>query len=406
MAFELTEGQQKALQMVRDLQKMEGTVIGRIRGVAGTGKTTMIRVLGSEMGDMAIVAPTGKAALRVTEATGLDATTIHRWLYTPRTDPLSGMVRFTHKEVEDIKIPSSGLVVVEESSMVGEKMWADIYNFAAMMNLKILCVGDPFQLPPVEEGNDSSFGILLNDFPADLTADLTEITRQALDSPIIRASMMVRKGLLEEGIMELEQVPERRLLEEHQKMLEHDGVVICHKNASRHELNTRIRAFLKKPDNSIADGEPLLVLKNNYVLNRFNGEVLKFNSWDKLPSRQWEVYDRYRQRTDRTSYGIADVEGNKVGLAMGGVLGRLDLSWAPALEEVSRTACGKEYPFLMTNYGYTLTAHKSQGSEWKQALVVVEPSVRWNGTEGRRWVYTAITRAKERCKVVWNVKIT
>ena len=55
-------------------------------------------------------------------------------------------------------------------------------------------------------------------------------------------------------------------------------------------------------------------------------------------------------------------------------------------------------PFLHANWGYVYTTHKSQGSQWPSAMVVIEPSVRVRTTEGRRWLYTALTRAEKECK--------
>ena len=59
-------------------------------------------------------------------------------------------------------------------------------------------------------------------------------------------------------------------------------------------------------------------------------------------------------------------------------------------------------PFYMhASLGYTLTCHKSQGSEWPSSVIMMEPSVRIGTVEGRRWLYTALTRARERARVCW-----
>lgn len=407
MDFTPTDGQAKALVMVKELVKMphDRPRIGVLRGYAGTGKTTLIRVLGAELGELAIIAPTGKAAVRVTEATGLPASTVHRFIYAPREDPLSGKVTFSRRAIEEIHCPSSQLIVIEEASMVGEQMFEDIYSVALELGCHILCVGDPFQLPPVEvESKDKSvpFGLLLPNFKYDTQADLTEITRQALESPIIRASMKLRFGDAAEAVMEMPRVRPAEMLEKHLELLNTNGVVICHKNSSRHELNRRIREHKNLSKLTLHDGEPVLVLRNNYQLNRFNGEVLKFDGWVKTPGKQYEIYDRWRQSVDHASFGLATVEGGEeCGIVPKAVFGSLDSLSVSAIEQVARTALGPKVPYLHCSFGYTLTAHKSQGSEWKDVMVVVERSVQPYTKDGRRWLYTAVTRARENVSIVW-----
>lgn len=374
-----------------------------LRGFAGTGKTTMIKVLANEFGELAIIAPTGKASLRVKEATGLNASTIHRYIYSPREDPLSGNVKFSIKKIEEIHRPTSGLIVLEEASMVGALLWDDIYKVASDLGCHILIVGDPFQLPPVELEADKTerFGLLLPDFKFDYEANLTEITRQALENPIIRCSMMLRKGDAAEAIMGLPRIPAENLLNEHLAALKENGVVICHRNQTRQILNAKIRNHMNYGRNEVVDGEPLLVLRNNYSLNRFNGEILKFDGWKRPPGRQFEIYDRWRQSADRSAYGVAQVEGDVCSIATSALTGGLESVSVNAVEVVSKTAVGKDVPYLHCNFGYTLTAHKSQGSEWKKVVVVVENSVKPYTWDGARWLYTAVTRSREEVGIVW-----
>lgn len=405
MSFKLTDGQSKALEMAKALvcKPHDRPHIGVLRGVAGTGKTTMIRVLANELGELAIIAPTGKAAVRVTEATGLGASTVHRFIYTPHEDPLSGQVNFTRKSLEEMVAPASGVIVVEEASMVGKQMWEDIYHVAEQLRCHILAVGDPFQLPPVEDRLEDGvqFGLLLPNFKFDLQADLTEITRQALESPIIRASMKLRNGEAGEAVMELPRVPVAQMLDKHLELLDHNGVVICHRNASRFELNRRIRERKALSDKTVHEGEPLLVLRNNYQLQRFNGEVLRFDSWDKPPGKQWEIYDRWKQIAEHGAFGLGVVEGVKCGLVPKAIFGNLENIGVNSIEMVARAALGPDVPYLHCSFGYTLTAHKSQGSEWNDVMVVVERSVQPYTRDGCRWLYTAVTRAKENVSIVW-----
>jgi exodeoxyribonuclease-5 len=402
--FQLTPGQAQALEMVKRLVKEphDRPRVGVMRGVAGVGKTTLLKVFGHEVGGMAIIAPTGKAAVRVTEATGLPASTIHRYIYAPHEDPFTGEVTFRRKPRDEVKRPESGLIVVEESSMLNAETWQDIYDVAVDNECHVLCVGDPFQLPPVEvQDGAEPFGVLLPNFKFDMDTTLTEVTRQALESPIIRASMALRAGKIVDAVMDLPRVLGAQLLEHHVDTLAKDGVVICHRNKSRHELNRRIREHLKRPEKTLDDGEPLLVLRNNYQLMRFNGEVMRFDSWVKRPGNQREIYDPHKKTQDQAAFGLGLVEGEKAVLVPKAINGKLDHMGYGAMQAVAEDLFGSEYSYLHCGFGYTLTAHKSQGSEWKHVLVVVERSVQPYTKDGQRWLYTAVTRAREHVSLVW-----
>jgi len=364
----------------------------------------MIRVFGHEIGEMAIIAPTGKASVRVTEATGLPARTIHSFIYLPKQDPLSGEIRYQRKGVDDIERPDSGLIVVEEASMVGLQVWEDIVDVAKNLDCHILCVGDSFQLPPVQTDSSEPFGLLLPDFTFDLQSDLTEITRQALESPIIRAGARLREGNVLDAVMELPRVSTDKMLEKHLEILPKNGVAICHRNSSRLELNRRIREHKKLSDRSLHDGEPLLVLRNSYQLQRFNGEVLRFDEWKRSPGQQWKVWDHWKQQETSSSFGVGLVEGQECSLSPQAVFGRCENVGIAALELVSNFKIGRDIPYLHCSFGYTLTAHKCQGSEYSDVLVVIERSVQPFTLEGRRWIYTAVTRAKENVSIVWQPK--
>jgi exodeoxyribonuclease-5 len=408
MTFTPTPQQAEAIVMARTLVKQphDRPRVAVLAGYAGTGKTTLLRLLAQEIGGIAIVAPTGKAALRVKEATGLSASTIHRFIYKPFQDPLTGEVKFQRAPKQDMLIPDSRVIVVEEASMVGEELWNDLYDCANETECHLLCVGDPYQLPPVEPGKVDAepFGVLESNFRFDYRTDLTQVMRQALDSPIIRASMAIREGDVTTAVMELPRIRPQDLVQTQIDTIAGGGVVICHKNTSRHELNRRVREQ-KKYGRAVHDGEPLLVLKNNYVLHRFNGEVVTFAEWKQLPGRQYEVYDEYKGGIEKTAFGVAIIEGQEAVLATSAITGGMEKTGVRAIERTA-TSVMRSAPYLHVNYGYTLTAHKSQGSEWPKVLVVVEPSVRPETKDGRRWLYTATTRAQKELTLAWNVTIS
>jgi exodeoxyribonuclease V alpha subunit len=147
-----TKGQADAIAMAKRLTEWTGSPrVGVLAGVAGTGKTTCLRMVAEEIGYPLIVTPTGKASIRVREATGLQASTIHSWMYHPDENEQTGEVSFSKKTPTEIDRGEAGLLIVDEGSMVDEDLWDDIYDVCSMVQLNILAVGDPFQLEPVKQ---------------------------------------------------------------------------------------------------------------------------------------------------------------------------------------------------------------------------------------------------------------
>lgn len=413
MTFEPTKGQAAALDMIEALVGEDDPAYAVLTGYAGTGKTTLLQVVAEAHGSPLILTPTGKAALRVQEATGLDASTVHRWLYRPNEDRKTGEVRWQKRPLDDVDLPANRLIVVDEASMVGEELWADIWWLASAIGCKVLLVGDRFQLGPVTKENTRPFNAL-RDLKAARRADLTEVVRQALDSPIIRASMLIRAGESEtlEALTEVLDAVQRPRLVEAFLALAPSRALIAHRNQTRHDLNLEVRKVLGHHPTVLRPGEPLLVLFNNYQVDRFNGEVVCFDKWVEAPGEPVPVRDRYKNLSMMVGYGLARVDGAEVILSQDEVFGQTGAMPMTTLARAARDHAVQKWkydrklapPYLNANLGYCLTAHKAQGSEFDDVMVVVEGSVGWGsggmyGLEGRRHLYTAITRAKKRVQI-------
>lgn len=153
----------------------------RVFGFAGTGKTTIAKQINEDLnGGVLYMAFTGKAALVLRKKGCALASTIHGAIYKPIEDPLTGHTTFRLNP--DSSVAHARLVCVDEVSMVGPDIGNDLLSYGT----KILVLGDPFQLPPIE-------GVgFFTDCEPDIL--LTEIHRQAADNPIIRMSMDIREG--------------------------------------------------------------------------------------------------------------------------------------------------------------------------------------------------------------------
>jgi len=406
LPFKLTQGQDQAFEMSRRVARVEGHACGIIVGFAGVGKTTLIKVLGHEHGTPMVVTPTGKAALRVREATGLQARTIHRWIYKPVVDPKTGVLKFARREGNDLEIPRSRMVILDEASMIGPEIWKDVRQVCDQHELKLIVIGDGFQLPPVQPRDAPAFSVLTPAFAAELGAErieMTEVLRQAQDSPVIRASMALRAGWGVNAFRELEKCDRNNFGQWALNGHKWGGVTICHRNATRYQLNAMFRQSLGIYDEMPQPGEPLLVLKNAYEVGLVNGESITFSGWTHEPAQYTRVFDRWKNVEENTRFGGSIVVDDATAtLSIEELHGRLNAG--PVSIEIAASRWARTENVLSNdrvathvhaNFGYVYTAHKAQGSQWPGVLVVIEPSVRLDEEEGRRWSYTAITRAQQ-----------
>lgn len=387
-----------------------------------THNTTLVRSLEEEHGEnMLVVTPTGKAAVRVREAAGCPAKTIHSWLYEVAEDEETGALSFQRRNTGLIERPGCGFLVVDEASMVGFKVFADVYQACKNLELNLVLIGDGFQLPPVEmDSKKKDFSVFAPDFPAHSKVTLTEIHRQALDSPIIRASMDVRLGQwATEALSSLPVVKESDLLERAKYFYEQEGATICHRNATRHVLNAGVRGKLGLPSDQISKGEPLLVVQNTYQLEIFNGEIVPILTQPRAVNvAPIAVRDNQNNASKYMDFLEVDIDcplqGEQAAIVVdaevfgtNGEVGSYAIKRAVWNFKTTKYGVVNKIPqgpaYVPANFGYVLTCHKSQGSEFNAGIVVVEESLRPNSPEGRRWAYTAITRFKKQIEICWRI---
>lgn len=408
--FNPTEGQARALELIKSLPKRypNGGGLAIISGYAGTGKTTLLKVLAKDDPLMFVLTPTGKAAVRVKEAAGCDSMTLHRWMYIPRKNEETGELTYDLRKPEELRIPTYGTLIIDEASMIGAKVFEHLRLFVAALGLNLVLIGDGFQLAPVEMDPELA-GFSVFKVPDAERVDLTVVLRQALDSPIIRVSTMVREdGDISNALLELDFVPVAKMDDAAKETWDQRGVIICHRNVTRHSINAKIREMRGLSPDVLETDEPLLVMKNNYDLNVFNGEVFTV---DKLLDKHGPVVvtDRPKNKSMYMNYQEATFFDNPQTAVISPeeVFGKsqdidpdfIGRDGRRLLRQVYQYR-GMEPPaFMNSNLGYALTCHKSQGSEWPYALVILEPSVRLGQQEGRRWLYTALTRAKNSVRV-------
>lgn len=331
----------------------------RLGGFAGTGKTTLIRHLlkSGNFGAIACCAFTGKAADVLTKK-GVPASTIHSLIYNCDEDPHTKEIQFTLKTPEQLDLD---LIIVDEASMISSDLYRDLKSF----HIPLLFVGDPGQLEPVGDNPN-----LMRD--PDFT--LTQIHRQALESPIIRFASEIRTGTCFNPRNYKPSPPalnfqQKKFTVEQQSLADQ---FICAKNATRQLINQSFRRNLgHQLHDGLHDGEKLICLRNNRNLGFFNGQIF--------------YVEKVKQETPRYFECVIRPDGSDK-------LMTIPIWSEPFYRELDPKTDHPPKDFVYADFGYCITCHKSQGSEWPHVVVVDEwmPAQVW---DMKRWRYTAITRA-------------
>lgn len=361
--------QTEALSKVKAwLEDKKSPQIFRLFGYAGTGKTTLAKQFIGEKGEVMFAAFTGKAAQVLRNKGCVGATTIHSLIYTAHRDPITGIVTFRRNY--DSALCNAKLLIVDEVSMVGEEIAKDLLSFGK----PILVLGDPAQLPPVK-----GTGFFINEKPDFL---LTEVHRQAAENPIIRLSMDVREGKeltyhkTETGGVTLATRSGMKVSEVNALAAEADQI-LCGLNRTRTNLNNLIRQHLGRKDQFPEVGDRLVCLRNDYPKGLFNGSL-------------WETI-KVTRSNDRVDMHIKALDTDGVFVDVS-VLNEFFLGKEQGIDW--RRLRGTQ----QFTYGYALTVHKAQGSQWDNVLLFDESFI--FGEDEAKHLYTGVTRAAINLTVV------
>lgn len=358
-----TEQQSAALKAVETWFKSKPRKqVFRVFGYAGVGKTSLAKHFAESINGLVLYAAyTGKAALMMRNNGCTNATTIHSLIY-KAVDDEEGGVDF-HVNMGSI-LKRASLLIIDECSMVDKELAEDILAFG----VPVLVLGDPAQLPPV-----SGAGYFTN---AEPDVMLTEIHRQAGDNPIIYLATIVREGgTLKPGTYG-ESIVSNEITST-EDLVAYDQVLVG-RNTTRTGVNKIIRGMIGKDTILPTVDDRLICLKNDKRLGILNGEM--FSVVEPFKTNTKSLYNKYK---------IRDIDTNSKTVVAKVHNAFFDGSDIPEWKYLKGT---QEF-----DYGYAITVHKSQGSQWNDVLIIDESWCFRN--DAQRWLYTAITRAQNKILV-------
>jgi exodeoxyribonuclease-5 len=411
-----------------------------LEGFAGTGKSTIlpdiISATGLQPHQIAFCAPTGKAAKVMGEklrAQGIERppSTIHGLIYTPKQQKAETLERELNAAKEEYVLvkgeavtPPNGdkksylkeldrkiailtkdldraydiddlrftlnfdsvlvketikLIICDEASMVGAEVAEDMMSF----EVPILAIGDPGQLPPV--GDKPGFLVGSAD------ALLTEVHRQAAENPIIHIATMVRKGQRADfgdygnGVLIVPRKEDIYTLD-----LSRDAQIIVGTNKTRWKITSKLRKAAGIETNLPTKGEPLIMCKNS----RQHGTLVN-------GTQVWSDADHGDAEDGSSRFLIRIREENGNPLSMFAYQGlfeehvKREKNFATAAKPSAYRARVNDNH---VDFGWAITCHKSQGSQWDDVVVHDESGTFREAAD--QWLYTAITRAAERLVIV------
>ena len=369
-----------------------------ITGGPGTGKTTTINTLIKyfeyENLEIRLAAPTGRAAKRMTEATGCEAQTIHRLLELTGVPEENASAHFERNEQNPLE---ADVVIIDEMSMVDINLMNSLLK-AIMPGTRLILVGDVNQLPSVGPGNVLKDIINSRCFSVVM---LTKIFRQAMESAIVTNAHKINAGIP----IDLNHKTTDFFCMKRYDAMSIIGVMIAlirdklppNVGAAPYEiqvltpmrkgelgverLNTILQQYLNPPDpgkreyehrqSLFREGDKVMQIKNNYQI-------------------EWEVQDKYHIPVDK---GVGVFNGDM------GIIKEIN-TFAQILTVEFDEGRRVEYPFTQLDeleLAYAITIHKSQGSEYPAVILPLlsGPKMLFN----RNLLYTAVTRAKK-CVVI------
>ena len=442
LPFEPTEQQTQLIESLGVfLMSTDNETCFLLRGYAGTGKTSVVSALVRALNELKqktmLLAPTGRAAKVIAGYSGFPAFTIHKKIYRQKS-----MSEFRFQLSDNLNTHT--LFIVDEASMISNtgtestfgsgRLLDDLVEFVySGQGCSLLLLGDTAQLPPVMQPHSPAlekdkllgYGLKVHEYT------LTHVVRQALESGILHNATLLRQQLLEEktsdfpkfeleGFSDIKKLGGMELIDEIQRSYEgvgvEDTIVVTRSNKRANIYNNGIRARVMMKEDELANGDLLMVTRNNYFWNKpykeidfiANGDILQVMRVRKhhemygfrfvdLTLRSldydWEIDARiWLDALQSESPAVMNEMTNKLFQSVAE-----DYPEITTKKELYRKILENEYyNALQVKFAYAVTCHKAQGGQWKKVFVdsgqITDEQL---NSDFYRWLYTALTRATE-----------
>ena len=419
-----------------------------IKGYAGTGKTSLIAALVKVLTDMKmksiLLAPTGRAAKVLSAYVGSSAYTIHKKIYKQKSiaDANSAFSL-------DRNMSSDTLFIVDEASMIANtsldqsmfgsgRLLDDLITYVkGGKRCKLIIIGDNAQLPPVGLSISPALDKHeLLSYADCIDVTLNEVVRQAADSGILYNATAVRNQIERQDIhlphilhtqfADIKTINGSDLMEElsdaYSRYGSEEVMVICRSNRRANKYNEGIRSRILFRDEEIAQGDRIMVVKNNYQSLKGNEEMDFIANGDTAHIKRIRKYEeRYGIRYVNVSLLFDDYNNMEIDSKI--MLDTLSIETASLPTERNKElffAINEDYAHitqkrkrysairedayfnaLQVKFAYAITCHKAQGGQWR-CVFLDNPFFKENtiSLEDLRWMYTAITRATEKLYLV------
>lgn len=422
-----------------------------LKGYAGTGKTTVISTIVNQLKNVnqkyLLLAPTGRAAKVISNYSQKPAFTIHKKIYFPKKSS-SGGVSFT---LQPNKFTNT-IFIIDESSMISDTTQeSNLYENGSLLddllsyidsgkNCKAIFVGDTAQLPPVHLDvspalNIDSLSLHYNKNIHHI--ELDEVMRQEEDSGILFNATALREILKSHFIdtykFSLKDFKDIVRLQDGYDIQDaiheafsncglEETVFIVRSNKRANQYNEQIRSRILSKESEISSGDYMMVVKNNYFWLKdsdeagfiANGDIIeileirnikelygfKFATVkirmvdypNQIPLDTILLLDTIKSESPSLTYDEANKLYHEV---------LLDYEDETSKYKKNQKVKGNEYfNALQVKFSYAITCHKSQGGQWN--TVFIEQPYLPNGIDRDyiRWLYTAMTRAKEKLYLI------
>lgn len=341
-----------------------------LAGYAGTGKTTVASEIVSRLVrpyEVVYIAPTGKAASRMREKGCTGAMTIHQFMYK--------LVDIQSSDDQPQFIAKGNiegrprLIVLDEGSMVGTNIAMDLRD----LGIPVLVLGDIGQVEPV---NDEPFFV-----EGQEDHKLDKVERNS--GNILRAAFFIRTGgRLPVRNYEDVKVHERRITSEDVRdHIDNDSIILCSYNSTRSKYNAMARAYKGISDKLPQIGEKVICTFNQRKCGVMNGELFEYMGYKEIPVEVMSPDEDPEFMKWAQLKSLADGSEVNAKFALAAFLGADEDE-----RNIARRSIGG------FDFGYAITIHKSQGSEWDNVMVIEETL---KSCSYAKLQYTAVTRAKK-----------